>query len=545
MGLSNLKISLRLALLLALLSLLIATVGMLGLSGMQQTNQGLNSVYQDRVVPLQQLKQVADLYAVDVVDTAHKVRDGALTAAQGVRIIQRAREQIRQHWTDYLGTEMIAEENRLVQQFEQRRTVADAAVATLETLLQAGDLEAIRQFAAREMYPALDPLQGVLGSLVQLQLDTARTVYEHVEAVHARTRLWIGFAIGTCVLLSIGLGTLVTRSITHQLGAEPHDAVKLAQSVAQGDLSVSIDLRAADQDSLMAQLQQMQQSLSRLVSIMRQGSESVATASAQIAQGNHDLSARTEQQASAIEQTAASMEQLTAAVRHNAAHASAASQLANEASGVARHGGKMVGDVVRTMSEINESSRQIADIIGVIDGIAFQTNILALNAAVEAARAGELGRGFAVVAAEVRSLAGRSAEAAREIRQLIGASVARVEAGSALVNHAGTTMTELVSAIQRVSDLMHEISAASKEQSQGVDQVNSAISQMDQTTQQNAALVEEMAAATDSLKAQAGDLVGAVTAFKIAGTASAMPPALPTATPGPVLQPDAAAAVPA
>jgi methyl-accepting chemotaxis protein len=251
------------------------------------------------------------------------------------------------------------------------------------------------------------------------------------------------------------------------------------------------------------------------VSSVRQGADGVSTASAEIAQGNNDLSARTENQASALEQTAASMEELNSTVKQNADNARQANQLAMQASTVAIQGGEVVGQVVQTMKGINESSQKIADIIGVIDGIAFQTNILALNAAVEAARAGEQGRGFAVVASEVRSLAGRSADAAKEIKQLINASVERVAQGTLLVDQAGTTMTEVVSSIRRVTDIVGEISAASSEQSQGVSQVGEAVNQIDQVTQQNAALVEQMAAAAGSLQTQAAALVQVVSLFKL------------------------------
>jgi uncharacterized protein Yka (UPF0111/DUF47 family) len=270
----------------------------------------------------------------------------------------------------------------------------------------------------------------------------------------------------------------------------------------------------------MAQLQAMQTSLAKVVGNVRQSSESVATASAQIAQGNNDLSQRTEEQAATLEETAASMEQLGATVKQNADNAKQANQLALSASAVAIKGGQVVGQVVKTMKGINDSSKQIADIISVIDGITFQTNILALNAAVEAARAGEQGRGFAVVASEVRGLAGRSAEAAKEIKSLISASVERVEQGTTLVDQAGVTMTEVVASIERVTDIMGEISAASTEQSAGVSQVGEAVSQMDQVTQQNAALVEESAAAAESLTQQARQLVQVVAVFKLTADAS-------------------------
>ena len=346
-------------------------------------------------------------------------------------------------------------------------------------------------------------------------------------AAYAMGRNLLFGAAAVAVALAAMLGLWMTRSLLRQLGGEPGTAANLARSVAQGDLSVHIDVKHGDSTSLMAQLKAMQDSLSRVVSDVRNNSEAVASASQQIAQGNQDLSQRTEQQASALQETAASMEQLGSTVKQNADNAKQANQLAQGASTVAVKGGQVVGQVVETMKGINDSSKKIADIIGVIDGIAFQTNILALNAAVEAARAGEQGRGFAVVASEVRSLAQRSAAAAKEIKSLIGVSVERVEQGSALVDQAGSTMSEIVASIKRVTDIMGEISAASTEQSSGVAQVGQAVSQMDQATQQNAALVEESAAAAESLKNQAHQLVQAVAVFKIAqgdlGTPAAAP----------------------
>jgi methyl-accepting chemotaxis protein len=330
----------------------------------------------------------------------------------------------------------------------------------------------------------------------------------------AARALMIGLVF-VAMILGVGLGAWLTRNLTRQLGGEPEEAVDLARRVAAGDLSQPVNLRPGDTRSVMAALGGMQANLVQVVANVRRNSESVATASAQIAQGNQDLSSRTEEQASALQQTAATMEELGTTVRHNADSAQQANQLAQGASAVAARGGEVVGRVVSTMQDITHSSREIGDIIGVIDGIAFQTNILALNAAVEAARAGEQGRGFAVVASEVRSLAQRSAQAAKEIKTLIGRSVEQVEHGTLLVDEAGRTMGEIVASIQRVSDIVGEISSASAEQSTGVHQVGDAVSQMDQATQQNAALVEESAAAAESLKTQAAQLVQAVAVFRL------------------------------
>ena len=324
------------------------------------------------------------------------------------------------------------------------------------------------------------------------------------------------------LLVTIVLGLLIARTLSRAISGGVGYAASLASKVAQGDLSSPINPNTRDEiGTLLHSLRDMQSSLAQVVSRVRQGSESVSTASAEIAQGNHDLSARTESQASALQETAASMEELSSTVKQNADNARQANQLAQSASTVAVQGGEVVAQVVDTMKGINDSARKIHDIISVIDGIAFQTNILALNAAVEAARAGEQGRGFAVVASEVRSLAGRSAEAAKEIKNLITDSVQRVEQGSAQVDQAGATMSQVVAAIKRVTDIMGEISSASTEQSQGVSQVGEAITSMDQTTQQNAALVEEMAAAASSLKTQAQDLVQSVAVFKLADGAAA------------------------
>jgi methyl-accepting chemotaxis protein len=312
-----------------------------------------------------------------------------------------------------------------------------------------------------------------------------------------------------------------TLANMHSICSPLDEARCLVQAIAAGDLSQPVSVQGKDEiTALLRGLSDMQQSLSGIVTQVRSATDSINTASAEIAAGNQDLSARTEQAASNLEETAASMEQLTSTVRQSADSARQANQLASSASEIAVRGGNVVGQVVTTMNEINASSKKISDIIGVIDGIAFQTNILALNAAVEAARAGEQGRGFAVVAGEVRNLAQRSAEAAKEIKGLIGSSVDKVEAGSRLVAEAGQTMSEIVGSVQRVSDIIGEITAASGEQSDGIGQVNVAVNQLDQMTQQNAALVEESAAAAESLKDQAHRLAQVVQVFRISSDAS-------------------------
>jgi methyl-accepting chemotaxis protein len=405
-----------------------------------------------------------------------------------------------------------AEERQLYNDFaaewKQYLALHDKVLA-LSRQNQNAEAKALLEGDSRKLF---DSSSAKLMKLVELNSAGAKTSTADADQAFATARNSLLAGLGLALLLAAAAGVWLVRSITRPL----NQALEAADRVAAGDLTGHIDTSSEDETGqVLRALERMQTSLAKVVSEVRQNSESVATASAQIAQGNQDLSGRTEEQASALQQTAATMEELGTTVRHNADSANQASQLAQGASSVAMQGGEVVGRVVSTMKGITDSSRKIGDIISVIDGIAFQTNILALNAAVEAARAGEQGRGFAVVAGEVRTLAQRSAEAAREIKTLINHSVEQVEQGTVLVDQAGKTMDEIVGSIRRVTDIVAEIASASSEQSTGVQQVGEAVGQMDQATQQNAALVEESAAAAESLKGQAMQLVQAVAVFKL------------------------------
>jgi len=402
--------------------------------------------------------------------------------------------------------------------YEDIRAALDAYHATVDPVLAKSELGDEGLMVARRLLNAESSttflaLAAHLEKDIALNAEGARDAVALSRATY-RQALWAtAAALVVSMLACAAMAWLITRSITQPL----HDAVRLGQAVADGDLSQQLQVTGQDELSTLGQtLNTMSRNLSALIGRIRSGTESIATASAQIAQGNADLSARTEHQAASLQETAASMQQMDDTVRGNSDNARQATQLALQATQVATQGGQDVGHVVATMSAIQESSRRIADIIGVIDGIAFQTNILALNAAVEAARAGEQGRGFAVVAAEVRSLAQRSANAAREIKGLITDSVEKVEMGTQQVNQAGQTIDDVVQQVRKVNDLIAEISSSSTDQSQGVGQINAAVNNLDQTTQQNAALVEETSAAAESLKQQAQQLAQAVSAFRTA-----------------------------
>ena len=510
----NLKISVRLYMLIGVMSIIMLILGVFGLRGLDQANEGLRSVYEDRTVPLGYLAEAEVLLMENRLALLSMVASASPQETErGVADLARNIAEVDKLLAAYSATKATPEELKITKQLmEDRAKFRSEGIGPTVAAVKDGNFEEAKKLSFDKVRPLYVPIRKAMNDLNKIQIEGAKIEFEAALSRYNTSRLLSWGLILCGVAFAFIFGWVLIGRITRDLAL----AMQATTAVEQGDLTFPIRVDGNDEIGLLLRsLMGMQAGLVKVVSNVRSGSEGVATASSEIAQGNNDLSARTEQQASALEETAASMEELSSTVKQNADSARQANQLAMNASTVAVRGGEVVGEVVETMKGINEASRRISDIISVIDGIAFQTNILALNAAVEAARAGEQGRGFAVVASEVRSLAGRSAEAAKEIKSLINASVERVEQGTALVDQAGTTMTEVVNSIKRVTDLMGEISAASNEQSAGVSQVGEAVVQMDQVTQQNAALVEEMAAAASSLQTQASDLVQVVSIFKL------------------------------
>jgi methyl-accepting chemotaxis protein len=533
-SLNNLKIGTRLGLGFgAVLTLLLMMVG-LSYFEMEQTSEAMSvaALSQERATTVEEWRGKTQLNLTRTVAIAKAAGQPDVEAYFGPLMKETTKEISVLQKKMEASSEGDSDAQALMAAIAQKRDAYVALRSQLYEHVKVGDPFAAEGLLKEKLLPAATAYVGAMSDLVDYERKGATDRNEALSSslVMAKTLLIVLSLVSLCV--GAGMAFVITRSVTGPIG----EAVSAARVIASNNLSQRLDSTRRDElGDLLRALSEMQSSLHQVVTQVRSATDSISTASTEIATGNQDLSQRTEQTASNLQETASSMEQLTGTVKQSADSARQANQLAASAAEVAARGGNVVSQVVTTMDEINASSKKISDIIGVIDGIAFQTNILALNAAVEAARAGEQGRGFAVVASEVRSLAGRSAEAAKEIKGLIGASVDRVEAGSRLVAEAGTTMNEIVGSVQRVSDIIGEITAASSEQSDGIGQVNTAVTQLDQMTQQNAALVEESAAAAESLKQQAKSLAQVVATFRLSADApvAAAPSVAPTRAPTP------------
>ncbi|WP_343732620.1 methyl-accepting chemotaxis protein [Duganella sp.] len=524
MSLAHLKIGTRLGVGFGIVLVLLVATVVLGLSAMRHIGNRTHDIIADKNVKMEAANKMVDnvrsitlsLTNIVVVPGTPQMNAELARIAEARKRYGDARKILVEMATEDKEKSLLAKLDDLL----KKGAVENNKVIELR---KDGEIQDATTHLTQVAAPSLTGVLGVLDEILAYETAQARQAGADAEATLGNAQLLMTVLGLLALLLGGGVAWFITRSITVPL----NEAVRVAETVAAGDLSSHIEVRSTDETGrLLSALKTMNDSLLQVVGRVLQGTDTITTASSEIAAGNLDLSSRTEHQASSLEETASSMEELTSTVKQNADNARQADTLARAASDVASKGGVIVSQAVQTMGSINESSRRIVDIIGVIDGIAFQTNILALNAAVEAARAGEQGRGFAVVASEVRNLAQRSSAAAREIKELIDASVANVEDGSRLVNEAGKTMDDIVASIQRVTDIMGEITSASSEQTSGIEQINLAITEMDEVTQQNAALVEQAAAASQSMQDQAAALAEVVGFFKTGvarGTAIMLP----------------------
>ncbi len=488
----NTKVAVRLAILASTLLMLMIIIGVMGINGMREANNGMATVYHDRVIPLKDLKIIADMYAVNIVDVAHKVRNSNIDWQRGQTSITDANQKIETLWQGYLATKLVPDEEKLVNELHPLLTIANTAIAELQQIMRDQDSAQLDDFVINKLYPSIEPVSDRFSQLVDVQLKVAEKEFNFSNTIYKQSRLMNIGIIALSILLSIVIGVLISRSLIKQLGGEPNYTAEVIYRIARGDLSVHVDVKPQDQSSILFAIREMVSKLSQIISEVRSSADSLSSASEELSSTAQSLSQAATEQAASIEETSASMEEISASIGQNNDNAKVTETIATTSAQEANQGGTAVKNTVDAMHKIAEK-------INIIDDIAYQTNLLALNAAIEAGRAGEHGRGFAVVASEVRKLAVRSQTAAKEIGELAGSSVS-------LAENAGKLLDAIVPAIKKTASLVQEISAASNEQTTGSNQITTAITQISIATQQNSSSAEELYSTAEELTSQAVQL---------------------------------------